>query len=352
LNENPFHEPAAPDRSPEQVGRPFVAEPVLSSPLAKPAAELPEAPQPRIQKGSLRIFTVAGTDVFIHWSWFLAAWFLINSRQQQQKSLAWSAAEYLLGVGVVLLHEFGHVLACRQVGGRAERVVLWPLGGLALAHSPPRPGALLWTVAAGPLVNVALIPITVGLWMLGRMAGWETTAPNVDNLLMVLAVFNVIILVFNLLPLYPLDGGQILQALLWFVVGRPASLTAVSAIGLVGGLGMIILSVFAQAWWFLFVAVFLVLASIGGFARARLLARMEHAPRRTEFVCPSCGSSPPAGEFWRCIRCLQFFDLCAPATPCPKGDWHATRIACLDCGSEAALELRGGPEELVDWRAE
>ena len=49
-----------------------------------------------------------------------------------------------------MLHEFGHALACRQVGGQADLIVLWPLGGVAYVNPPPRPGALLWSIAAGP----------------------------------------------------------------------------------------------------------------------------------------------------------------------------------------------------------
>src|SRR5438477_7968109 len=71
----------------------------------------------------------------------------------------WGVLEYLSLFVIVLIHEFGHALACRQVGGVANRIVLWPLGGVAFVNPPRRPGAYLWSIAAGPLVNVALIPI-------------------------------------------------------------------------------------------------------------------------------------------------------------------------------------------------
>ena len=73
----------------------------------------------------------------------------------------------------MLLHEFGHALACRQVGGVANRIVLWPLGGIAYVNPPPRPGAVLWSIAAGPLVNVALVPITLGLYVWSGMGGHD-----------------------------------------------------------------------------------------------------------------------------------------------------------------------------------
>jgi Zn-dependent protease len=76
----------------------------------------------------------------------------------------WNALEYVTLFGIVLLHEMGHALACRQVGGQANLIVLWPLGGVAYVSPPPRPGATLWSIAAGPLVNVALLPVLYFLW--------------------------------------------------------------------------------------------------------------------------------------------------------------------------------------------
>jgi Zn-dependent protease len=67
--------------------------------------------------------------------------------------------EYLALFSIVLMHEFGHALACRQVGGTADQILLWPFGGVAYVNPPQRPGAMLWSIAAGPLVNVALFPL-------------------------------------------------------------------------------------------------------------------------------------------------------------------------------------------------
>src|SRR5580693_5952627 len=77
-------------------------------------------------QGSLRLFRLAGVDVFIHWSWFLAAFILIRDRPVQYSSMAWDIVEYVIVFGFVLMHEFGHVLACHSVGGTANRILLWP----------------------------------------------------------------------------------------------------------------------------------------------------------------------------------------------------------------------------------
>src|SRR6202030_3795103 len=165
-----------------------------------------------IRQNSIRLFRFNGIDLFLHWSWFLVAAYEIGDRQSAYSSITWNVLEYLALFLIVLLHEFGHALACRQVGGRADRIVLWPLGGVAYVDPPPRPGATLWSIAAGPLVNVALIPILAGLGVLSRSMNWAQTMPNAHALLQAVWVIDISLLIFNMLPIYPLDGGQILRS--------------------------------------------------------------------------------------------------------------------------------------------
>src|SRR5579864_5817912 len=143
------------------------------------------------RQGAVRLFRFSGITVFLHWSWFLVAVFEIKSWSGRYSSLTWNVLEYLALFLIVMLHEFGHALACRQVGGRANRIVLWPLGGVAYVDPPPRPGATLWSIAAGPLVNVALIPVLMGLVYMGRSAGWPTSAPDVYRLVRTILLINV-----------------------------------------------------------------------------------------------------------------------------------------------------------------
>src|SRR4029453_6669674 len=114
---------------------------------------------PTSQNGSIRLIRLFGIDVYLHWTWLLVAYFQVT-RQSDYRSPGWKVAEYLTLFGIVLCHEFGHALACRAVGGTANRIMLWPFGGIAFVNPPPRPGALLWSIAAGPLVNVILVPVT------------------------------------------------------------------------------------------------------------------------------------------------------------------------------------------------
>jgi hypothetical protein len=95
----------------------------------------PRSPDLRIQGGSIRLFRVAGIDVLLHWSWVFFAVLRLQSTGSDDsfgfahyESQLWYAVEYLALFGIVLLHEFGHVLACRSVGGIANRIVLMSRG--------------------------------------------------------------------------------------------------------------------------------------------------------------------------------------------------------------------------------
>src|SRR5437588_3692950 len=151
------------------------------------------------RKGSIHLFRLFGVDVFLHRWWFLVAVYEIQSRAGQYSSITWNVVEYLALFLIVLMHEFGHALACRQVGGRADRIVLWPLGGVAYVDPPPRPGATLWSIAAGPLVNVVLFPV---LWIVMN-ASRSAAAPDLFQLLYTLCwKIDLGLLIFNILPIY------------------------------------------------------------------------------------------------------------------------------------------------------
>jgi Zn-dependent protease len=285
------------------------------------------------QRGSIRLFRLAGIDVFLHWSWFVVAMYEIQERTSRYSSPAWKVAEYLSLFAIVMLHEFGHALACRRVGGAADQIVLWPLGGLAYVSPPQRPAATLWSTAAGPLVNVALLPVLAGFLLLGRSLGWAAAFPDGVALLRAVSFMNVALLVFNLLPVYPLDGGQILRSLLWFVLGRARSLTVTTVFGLLGVLGLAALAFMARSSWLGILVVFIALNCWRGFQQALALSRFARLPRHHGFACPSCGSAPPIGALWVCGACRQAFDTFETRAVCPQcgAQFNATR--CIDCGS-------------------
>ena len=295
-----------------------------------------------IRKGAIHLFRFAGIDVSLHWSWFLVAAFEI-SREHAYSSAGWNVAEYLALFLIVMLHEFGHALACRQVGGVANEIVLWPLGGVAYVDPPQRPGATLWSLAAGPLVNVALVPVTLGALVLAHSAGWAMTMPNLYHLLYTVAWYiNLGLLIFNILPIYPLDGGQILRSLLWFGIGRARSLMAAVIVGFAGVALLVVWAAVAQSVWMAAIAAFILLNCWSGLRHAQALLKIAKLPRRPGFACPSCNTSPPLGSYWGCSNCGTRFDTFETQAVCPQCRAQFPATGCLDCGRRYPI---------AEWRA-
>jgi Zn-dependent protease len=285
-----------------------------------------------IRQNAIPLFRFNGIQLSLHWSWFLVAAYEISERNRAYTSVIWNVLEYLALFLIVMFHEFGHALACRQVGGEANQIVLWPLGGVAYVNPPQRPGATLWSIAAGPLVNVALVPVFKLLGVLMRSQGLAQGMPNAFLLLRSIALINLGLLAFNLLPIYPLDGGQILRSLLWFVLGRARSLMAATVVGLLGVAGLVVLAVRMQSAWFGFLALFILMNCWRGVQQARALLRVAKLPRHGGFFCPSCKSAPPLGDYWKCSNCQKPFDTFQSQAVCPNCSTRFATTGCLDCG--------------------
>jgi Zn-dependent protease len=290
--------------------------------------------QPQNFSGSIPLFRLAGIDVRLHWSWFIMAVWQISSRPDQYDHFAWKIIEYVSLFAIVLAHEFGHALACRSVGGTAKDIVLWPLGGIAFVSPPANPGAVLWTIVAGPLVNLVLIVPFGLLWLFMPADFW----PDLRTFFGMLAVINILLLAFNMLPSYPLDGGQVLHAILWFFLGRWESLRIAAIVGLmfgglfiIGPLGFILLSGDFN-WAFLaLVGFFIVMQSVAAFRLSQHALYMENLPRHTECACPACYAAPPSGPFWVCEECHTRFDTFDSRGKCPAcGMWYL-ETACPNC---------------------
>ena len=275
--------------------------------------------------------------MFLHWSWFLVAVYEIQARSGRYSSISWNILEYLALFLIVTLHEFGHALACRQVGGRANRILLWPFGGVAYVDPPPRPGATLWSIAAGPLVNVALLPILSLCESVALSNGLPSSHRDAFLLLLTVSQINLWLLLFNILPVYPLDGGQILRSLLWFILGRARSLMAAAVLGLLGAAAFIGVAVWKQNLWLGAISLYMAMNCWGGFKHAQSLLRMAKLPRRNGYTCPTCNIAPPVGEYWRCSQCGHSFDTFETGAVCPSCRSQFPATQCLDCGRQHAL---------------
>jgi Zn-dependent protease/CBS domain-containing protein len=181
---------------------------------------------------SLKIASVAGTEVRIHITFLLfLAWIGFSYYRVGGAAAAIPGVLFLLALfGCVLLHEFGHVLAARAFGILTPDITLLPIGGVArLQRMPDKPWQELIVAIAGPLVNVVIAVVLI--LFLGHPASIENLEqverPGV-GMLTKLASVNVILVLFNLIPAFPMDGGRVLRALLAMALpyGRATQIAA------------------------------------------------------------------------------------------------------------------------------
>jgi Zn-dependent protease len=287
------------------------------------------------RNNGIRLFQLWGITVFLSPSWFIVAIYAFQQRIHDYQFPGWAAAEVLSLFALVLMHEFGHALACRSVGGQADRIILWPLGGVAFVNPPRRPGAWLWSIVAGPLVNVVILALTFPLFNISIPGN-----PDLQTFLHTMVFINLVLLIFNILPVYPLDGGKILWSLLWFIMGYSTSLMVAAGLGLIIAIAGGLWALSVQDWWLSLMAAFAIYQSVIGIQYAVAVRRRDNAPRRPGVACPSCHKPPPMGPFWRCGQCGTNFDAFDYPTACPTcGRPHAV-TACLECGAKS---------QFVEW---
>ncbi|MCA9262530.1 MAG: site-2 protease family protein [Planctomycetales bacterium] len=169
---------------------------------------------------SWKIARVAGIDISVHWSFILLLIYVLAATVSTGSGAAHAMQQLLFVAGAftcVVLHELGHALAARGFGIATQGIMLLPIGGVAnLERIPRNPFQELVIAIAGPLVNV-LIAAVLAAVLIG-ISGLQTltsSAGIVEGLLLTrLFAFNVVMILFNLLPAFPMDGGRILRALL------------------------------------------------------------------------------------------------------------------------------------------
>lgn len=172
-------------------------------------------------KWSIRLATIAGTEVRIHLTFFLLLLFVALQGMSGGQGVSGALAAMLLVsamFGCVLLHEFGHVFAARGYGIRTPDITLLPIGGVArLERMPRKPAHELVVALAGPAVNVIIaagIALALGLpFRFDPGHAFHLTSGFWQHLMM----WNLFMVVFNLVPAFPMDGGRVLRALLAMV---------------------------------------------------------------------------------------------------------------------------------------
>ncbi len=211
----------------------------------------------------------------LFWSFSLGSWFSTDVRVSWYLPLLWivfvikfgiyygTAIEGVLFVSV-LLHEFGHVFGARRTGGQADEILIWPLGGLAFVQPARNFWSQFLTTAAGPLVNFALCAVTLPHVLSTKYSShcWvpfvipipiEDFGRNlISDMLVLTFSLNWMCLILNLVPAHPLDGGQMLRAILTSKMGPHAGAEWAAKIGMVAALCLGLVGVFDKELMWLF----------------------------------------------------------------------------------------------------
>lgn len=232
---------------------------------------------------SFRVGRLFDIDIHVHIAFVICAVVMIWMEMPKQGE-TWNRSVGMLLIDVlgmytmlffiVLLHEFGHCFGARRVGGEADEILIWPLGGLAYANPPHNAKAHMITTVAGPLVNVILCMICTAVlvvWTgdLGAVP-WNPLHPTVPvsdtvwltattSQVWLMRFFGIsyFILLINLLPIFPFDGGRIVQAWLWPKKGYVTSMEIATGTGMVGAILVGLVGLFTeQSWILLMIAVF------------------------------------------------------------------------------------------------
>ncbi|OAP39941.1 protease [Sinorhizobium glycinis] len=167
---------------------------------------------------SFRIGTIAGTALRVHVTFaLLLVWIWLMHYRIGGTPAALEGIAFVLAVfACVVLHEFGHIAAARHFGIKTPDITLLPIGGVArLERMPEEPGAEFVIAIAGPLVNVAIAGVII--LVLRTSIGMEQIAGIEDprmSFLARLAGVNVFLVLFNMIPAFPMDGGRVLRAAL------------------------------------------------------------------------------------------------------------------------------------------
>lgn len=188
-------------------------------------------------KWSLKLGRFLGVDVFLHVTFLLFLAWLGYGAYVHSGSLAagMHTVTFIASVfGCVLLHEYGHVLMARKFGIGTQDITLLPIGGVArLDRSPSDPKVELLVAVAGPAVNVALALI-IAIWLKAEqmiLPSEKILFPLSRDFLANLFRFNVFMLLFNLLPAFPMDGGRVLRAVLAMKLSRVKATRIAATVG-------------------------------------------------------------------------------------------------------------------------
>jgi len=192
------------------------------------------------QRGSFRIARIAGVDLYLHYSWLVIAALITFSlgAHFRMTNPGWSSGTVWVSAVItgilffagLIAHELSHAMVARARGLGIHRITLFLLGGVAqIEKDAPTASTEFWMAIAGPAMSVAIGVLCLGLaFATGWLWGTEPASP-VPAVLVWLGYINLFLAAFNLIPGFPMDGGRVLRAIVWWATGDGAKATRVAA---------------------------------------------------------------------------------------------------------------------------
>jgi len=202
-------------------------------------------------KANIKLGTVFGVELGLHYSWFVIALLIMVSLVGQfhatnrnwTDAVVWSAAilTSVLFFAALFAHELSHALVARARGLPVHKITLFLLGGMAqLEQEPSDATTEFWMAIAGPIASCAIGLILLALARASGWVPWTTAQTPGVAILVWLGYINLVLGVFNLIPGFPLDGGRVLRAIIWWITGSADRSTRIAAqIGQLIGAGFI-----------------------------------------------------------------------------------------------------------------
>jgi len=223
-------------------------------------------------KGTLKIATLFNIPVYLHWSFPLIFLWIIFLGFQVNEGLTGIATMSLLYIIIficVVLHEYGHALMARRYGVGTRDIILSPIGGIArLEKIPEKPSEELKVALAGPAVNVIIAIILTPLVYYFRKDGLDMVFTDELKMMFQLRytaplviIVNVGLVMFNMVPAFPMDGGRVLRSLLAMKMNRVKATKVAYVIAQFCALAFFIIGLYSGNYIFCFIAIFVIFTS-------------------------------------------------------------------------------------------
>jgi Zn-dependent protease len=237
-------------------------------------------------KWSLRIGSLFGIGIYLHWTFLILIGLIVFASRRAGESLGAVLASILYVAAVfacIVLHELGHALAARRYGIPTRDITLLPIGGVArLERMPERPLEELVVAAAGPAVNVIIAAVlAIVLMATGNLSVESVWPPTSHSLLMNVLSVNLFLVLFNLLPAFPMDGGRMLRALLATRMDYSQATNIAAGVGQFMAIAFAIYGLFIDPNPFLvFIALFVYLGAEGEARLVQIRSLLRDVPVR------------------------------------------------------------------------